>query len=117
MPKSSRRKSKPSSRAPQQSKPSQKQDQDKELSLPEKVLQDQADLAKWSAVAADPSLSPQAAEVARNLARSSRAALQLGQKALLYQEPDPNQAAQQSETTPSPVVPRPILSPEVKANS
>ena len=108
---------KPSSRAPQQSQPSQKQDQDKELSLPEKVLQDQADLAKWSAVAADPSLSPQAAEVARNLARSSRAALQPGQKAPTIPGTRPEPGSTTERDHPLASGPAPDTLPEVKANS
>ena len=87
MPKSSRSKSKPSSKP-------QPQDKDPKQNLKDKVQQDQADLAKWSGVAADPSLSPQAAEVARNLARSTKLALMLGQKALLYQEPQGDQEGQ-----------------------
>ncbi len=80
MPKASRRTSKPNSK-PQQDKQDTKQEPQSYLS------KYQEDLAKWSAVAASPNLSPQAAQVAQNLVRSKQAALTLGQKALLYQEP------------------------------
>ena len=99
MPKSSRQKSKPDSKT-QQKQPASKQQ--KEPSLPEKVQQDQADLAKWSAVAVQPNLPPQVSQVAWNLARSSQAALTLGQKALLYQEP-PGVQENQSGPPPSAV--------------
>src|ERR1019366_2480803 len=104
MPKSSPKSSQKASSAKPE-KPESKSDQNKEPSLQQKVAQDQADVAKWSAVSALPSLNPQEAEFARNMARSSKAALTLGQKALLYQEPDEVQGspqAQQSENTPSP---------------
>ena len=61
-------------------------EQPQPVSLEEKVAQAQRDLMKWSAVAADPTLSPQAAQVAANLARSSAAALKLGKKELLFQQ-------------------------------
>jgi hypothetical protein len=114
MSKSSRPKSKPKSSSKpgkQESKSNQKEKdkQEKEPSLQEKVAQDQADLAKWTSIAALPGLSPQAADVARNAARSSQAAVTLGQKALLYQEPE---NAQTSEGTPSPQATPTIVSPE-----
>src|SRR3974390_1447520 len=74
----------------QQEQQASKQDQEKEPSLQEKVAQQQADYAKWSAVAALPSLSPEEAEFARNMARSSKAALALGEKALAYQVKNEN---------------------------
>jgi hypothetical protein len=113
MPKTSRPKSKQESK-PKQEQQGSKQDQQKEPSLPEKVSQYQADLAKWSAVAALPSLNAQEAEFARNMVRSSRAALTLGQKALLYQEPDSVQENQQGQsgTTQSPLPPPEIGSPQ-----
>ena len=55
-------------------------------SLPEKLDQARADLAKWSQIAASPNLSLQAALFARNVARSSQAAVTLGEKALLHQQ-------------------------------
>src|ERR1019366_4176074 len=58
----------------------------KEPSLEEKLAQAKADNAKWAAVAVNPKLSPQAAVVAANAARSSRAAMQAWQKALAYQQ-------------------------------
>ena len=61
-------------------------EQPQPVSLEEKVAQAQRDLAKWSAVAQDPTLSPRAAQAAANLARSSAAALKLGKKALLFQQ-------------------------------
>ena len=113
MPRTSHAKSQTASK-PKQEQQASKQDQQKEPSLPEKVSQYQADLAKWSAVAALPSLNPQEAEFARNMARSSKAALTLGQKALLFQEPEGVQEnqAQQSESTPSPLPPPEIGSPQ-----
>ena len=67
---------------------------------PEPSLQDKAALAqasqqKWSQLAADPSLSPQAAQAAKNLARSYAAAQRLGDKALAYQSPNADQQAEQ----------------------
>jgi hypothetical protein len=56
------------------------------LSLPERVEQERANVAKWKAIAADPELSQEAALFARNIARSSQAALTLGEKALQYQK-------------------------------
>jgi hypothetical protein len=55
------------------------------LSLQEKVEQDQADTVKWNQIAAYPGLSQPAALFAKNMARSSQAALTLSQKALAYQ--------------------------------
>lgn len=57
-----------------------------ELSLTEKLERARADVAKWSRIAADPDLSPAAALAARNMARSSQAAVTLGEKALQYQQ-------------------------------
>jgi hypothetical protein len=57
-----------------------------QLSLQEKLDQARADLAKWSQLAASPNLSPPAALAARNMARSSQAAVTLGEKALAYQQ-------------------------------
>ena len=99
MPKTSRHTSKQDSK-PQQDKQDTKQNQE---DLSAKVAQYQADTAKWSAVAAQPNISPQVAQVAWNLARSSKAALTLGQKALLYQEPENVQENQQEP--PPPVIP------------
>jgi uncharacterized membrane protein len=50
--------------------------------LEQKVREAEAEHQKWSQVAADPDLSPGAAQVARNMERSSAAAAALGQKAL-----------------------------------
>jgi hypothetical protein len=55
------------------------------LSLQEKLDQARRDLARWSHIAADPDLSPAAALAARNAARSSQAAVILGEKALAYE--------------------------------
>ena len=114
MSKSSRQQSKQKSTQQQKQQESKPQDQTKEPSLHDRVNLAQADLAKWSAVAALPSLNPQEAEFARNMARSSKAALTLGQKALLFQEPESVQEnqAQQSESTPSPLPPPEIGSPQ-----
>ncbi len=57
------------------------------LTLEEKVAQAQADLQKWSQPAASPNLSPEAARAAR----STAAALKLGQKALAWRD-DPEKA-------------------------
>ena len=57
-----------------------------ELSLPQKVEQAQADVEKWNQIAAYPGLSLPAALFARNMARSSQAAVTLGNKALTYQD-------------------------------
>jgi hypothetical protein len=43
-----------------------------------------AQLDKWTKIAASPNLSPAAAQAARELARSCRAAVTLGEKALAY---------------------------------
>ena len=54
-------------------------------SLPEKVQVAQGQAQKFQAIALSPELSPQAAEVARNLERSWTAAATLGQKALHHE--------------------------------
>jgi hypothetical protein len=56
------------------------------LSLAAKLQAARAAAAKWSAIAADPDLSPAAALFARNMARSSQVAATLGAKALAYQD-------------------------------
>jgi hypothetical protein len=56
------------------------------LSLQEKLDQARADLAKWSQIAADPELSLPAALFARNVVRSTQAAVTLGEKALQHQQ-------------------------------
>lgn len=55
------------------------------LSLPEKLQQAQAEVQRWNGLAASPNLSQEAALFARNMARSSQAALTLYQKATDYQ--------------------------------
>jgi hypothetical protein len=52
--------------------------------LPERLAAAHANKERFSRIAADPQLSPQAASWARNLARSWGAAVKLGQKALAY---------------------------------
>jgi hypothetical protein len=64
------------------------------MSLPEKLAQARADVAKWSQIAALPNLSPSAALFARNMARSSQAAVTLGEKALAYQQQENDPEAQ-----------------------
>jgi hypothetical protein len=54
-------------------------------SLSEMLAQAQADAVKWNQIAADPDLSLPAALFARNMARSSQAAVTLGEMALAYQ--------------------------------
>ena len=53
--------------------------------LREKLAQAHRDEQKWRAIAANPALSPQAAVAAQEAARSSAAAVRLGQKAAAYQ--------------------------------
>jgi len=50
--------------------------------LQERLGHAQMDAEKWSRIAGLPNLSPQAALVARNMSRSSNAAVTLGQKAM-----------------------------------
>ena len=76
-----------------------------EPSLQQRTAQAQADLKKWAAVAADPSLSPEAAAAVQGLARSSQAELMLGQKALGYQDPNSDQSI------PSPLNPQNSMTP------
>lgn len=95
---------KSSTRSPKSSDAQKKQE---EPSLPEKVQEQQAEYDKWSQAALDPSLSPAAAQFARNVARSQRAALQLGQKALLYQQEE----QQDQKNTPSLPDQPPTISP------
>jgi hypothetical protein len=59
------------------------------LSLQEKLQAARADVAKWSQIASDPELSLPAVLFARNVARSSQAAVTLGEKALAYQQQQP----------------------------
>ena len=99
MSKSSRRTSKQDSQK-QQDKQDTKQSQESQAPLQGKVAQYQADYAKWATVAAQPNIPPQVAQVAWNLARSSKAALTLGQKALLYQEPESVQESQSGPPAP-----------------
>jgi hypothetical protein len=66
------------------------------LSLQDKLEAARADLAKWSQIAADPELSLPAALAARNVARSSQAAVTLYEKALLHQQQENDPAAQAS---------------------
>ena len=71
------------------------------LSLPEKLAQAQADLAKWSRVAAHPNLSPEAAAWAKDAARSCAAVVSLYQKALDWEaagRPPPKSKPPDSET-------------------
>ena len=98
MPKISRHTSK------QDSTPQQDKQDTKQSPLQEKVAQYQADYAKWATVAAQPNIQPEVAQVAWNMARSSKAALTLGQKALLYQEPEGVQENKQEP--PPPVIPQ-----------
>ena len=74
---------------------SKKQPEQPQPSLPEKAANDLAQQQKWSQLAANPNLSPQAAQAARNLARSYAAAQRLGDKALGYQDPNSDQLAEQ----------------------
>jgi hypothetical protein len=55
-------------------------------SLSEKLEQARADVAKWNDIAALPGLSQAAALFARNMARSSQAAVMLYEKAMAYQK-------------------------------
>ena len=57
------------------------------LSLQQRYDRAAAEYQKWIKVAAAPGLSPQAAHAARELSRSAKASMQLGQKALDYAEP------------------------------
>ena len=57
-----------------------------EPNLQDKLERARKEYQKWSGVVASPDLSPQAAEAARNLARSYRAAVMLAKKALAYQK-------------------------------
>ncbi len=72
--------SKPRPSGPQSSQPGS------EPSLQQKLDQAKRDYQKWSAVAASPDLSPQAAAWARDAARSYGAAARLYEKGLTYQE-------------------------------
>jgi hypothetical protein len=60
------------------------------LSLQQRYGRAARDFEEFSALAASPNLSPRAAAWARNLARSAKASMVLGQKALEYQRPDPD---------------------------
>jgi hypothetical protein len=64
--------------------------------LEQKLAEQQAEVAKWTAVASDPSLSPQAAAWARGIARSSAAAVKLYQKAKDWQDDNSDEAAPQT---------------------
>jgi hypothetical protein len=55
-----------------------------EPSPQQKLAKAQADADHWGAIAANPNLSPEAAEWAFNLARSARAEVALRQKAALW---------------------------------
>jgi hypothetical protein len=56
-----------------------------ELSPQEKLAKAQADADHWGAIAANPNLSPEAAEWAFNIARSARAEVALRQRGLQAQ--------------------------------
>jgi len=58
------------------------------LSPQQKLERAQADHRKWSAIAADPKLSPKAAAWAKDVARMAAAEVTLRQKALTYKEPE-----------------------------
>ena len=85
----SRPRSRSNSQAPRQP---QSQEQNPQPSPQEKLAAAQADAEKWRQVAANPDLSPQAAAVAQNAARSAAAEVRLRQKGLAYQ------AEQQDQT-------------------
>src|ERR1700688_447812 len=95
---------------PAKSKPSKPQ-QEKPLALPEKLSQAQLDSQKWAKVAADPDLSPEAALAARNMQRSSQAALTLAQKAS-QQGPTPDPDLATTLGLPLPQDPRTSLGPD-----
>jgi hypothetical protein len=67
------------------SQPQQDQSQEPPPSLPDKLALAQQQAERYQKAAASPNLSPQAAAVALNLARSHRAAARLFQNALAYQ--------------------------------
>ena len=57
------------------------------LTAADRTSQAQADYQKFSQMAALPNLDPQTAAWARNLARSAKASVQLGQGAMAYADP------------------------------
>ena len=66
--------------------------------LSQKVAKVKAERDQWAQIAADPSLSPEAAHAARQAARSSQAAVTAGEKALSWQAlSSDQQEAQMSE--------------------
>lgn len=78
---------KPQSPKKQPQKP-QDTSQEQAPSLQERIAQAQARYEKFSQAATLPGLSPKAAELARQMARSAQASMKLGQKALDYAEPN-----------------------------
>ena len=74
--------SKPQRKSKPSSKPSEKEEAQPVLGLPEKLEEVQAHAAKWGQLATSPSLSLTAALAARNLQRSWAAAAGLYQKGL-----------------------------------
>lgn len=83
---------------------------DKPLSQQEKLAGAQAEADRWTRIAANPNLSPQAASVAQIAARSARAEVRLRQKGLAFLGEQTNDAAlaqilgmnlPQSQPTPS----------------
>src|SRR5271157_4773864 len=68
--------------------------------LDQKIADEQGELEKWTAVASDPSLSPQAAAWAHGIARSSAAAVKLYQKAKDWQDGNSDEAATQAGGAP-----------------
>ena len=65
-----------------------------------KLTMAQNEAAMWSKVAASPNLSPQAASVAMNAARSAAAEVKLRQKALAYQSPNQDPPPGQDQPPP-----------------
>lgn len=63
------------------------------LSLPQKLAKVRSERDEWGRIAADPTLSPEAAYAARQAYRSSAAAMKVGEKALAWQQ-EQNQSDQ-----------------------
>lgn len=83
------------------------------LSLPDKVIQEQVNHQRWATLAGNPNLSPRAHHAAVNLARSSAAALELGHKALAYNQAAENPDFGESDPALVKLLGLPIHSPQV----
>ena len=80
---------------------SDKPEQPAELSPQESLAQAQADAEKWAKIAAHPSLNPKASAWAADQARSARASMKLWQKAIAYQQDNPDADPNRPEVSPS----------------